>query len=205
VIAQKLINFRIQVQEQAEWCWAAVAASIERYFNPNSTLEQCNVANRVLQLSSDDFPDEDCCGGCDDCKCCCHPDCDSCNTPAELEDALKAIHKWRTTLPRPLTFEEIQREIDGGRPVGVGITWRSGNSVPKPKPKPRPKPTGTDPSPSGHFVVVRGYRVLSSGARQVYVADPLNPSSLVDLDEFTLAYYGDGMWTETDLVQSGWA
>jgi hypothetical protein len=82
-----------------------------------------------------------------------------------------------------LRFDELQREIDAGRPVCAGITWASGG---------------------GHFVVLRGYRVLSSGARQVYVADPLNPSALVDFDEFTSSYYGDGSWTETDFVQNDW-
>jgi hypothetical protein len=87
-------------------------------------------------------------------------------------------------LQRPLRFDELQREIDRGRPVCADIEWDSGG---------------------GHSVAVRGYRVLSSGVRQVYVADPLNPSALVDFDEFTLAYYGDGQWTETDLVQSDWS
>jgi Papain-like cysteine protease AvrRpt2 len=181
IIAQKKLNFRIQMQEQSEWCWAAVAASVERYFNPASTLQQCDVANRVFpkEFPTVHLPPSDC-GCC--CKCCCDPE--SCNRPAELEIALQQVHKWRNTLKRPLTFEEIQREIDRGRPVGVGITWASGG---------------------GHFVVLRGYRLLRSGSWQVYVADPLNASGLLDLDEFTMAYYGDGAWTETDLVQSGWA
>jgi hypothetical protein len=197
VIDQGRINFRIQLQEQSEWCWAAVATSIEKYFNRASTLEQCNVVNRVLQPSSDDLPGNGCTGGCDDCKCCCDPDSDICNTPAPLEEALQKIHKWRATLPRPLRFDEIQREIDRGRPIGAGITWASGNSAAYGR--------ISDPTPKGHFVVIRGYRVLSSGARQLDVADPLNASGLVDFDEFTLAYYGDGAWTETDLVRSGLA
>jgi hypothetical protein len=192
VIAQKRIRFRIQQQELSEWCWAAVAVSVERYYDRASTLEQCDVANKVLpeQYPAVPLPKSDsaCC-----CQCCCDPD--SCNKPAELETALKKIHKWRATLvrslapdesivsPGTLTFEEVRREIDRGRPVCVGITWKSGG---------------------GHFLVVRGYRLLSSGARQVYVADPLNPSALVDFDEFTLAYFGDGEWTETDLVRNDW-
>ena len=201
VIAEKRIRFRIQLQEQSEWCWAAVAVSIERYFNPASTMGQCNIANRMLDelpCAQDCLPGDDgsCCGECDDCKCCCHPEC--CDHPAKLEDALQKIYKWRATLDRPLRFDEIQREIDAGRPIGAGITWKSGNSGPKYR-------RNDTPQQKGHFVVVRGYRVLSSGVRQVYVADPLNPSALVLYDEFTSAYYGDGEWTETDLVKSGWA
>jgi hypothetical protein len=197
VIAQNRIKFRIQRQEQSEWCWAAVAVSVEKYFDPDTTLKQCNIVNQFrdeLGVDPECFPKDDgkCRGGCDDCKCCCHPEC--CNYPGVLEDALQKIHKWRNTLgpnpPGPLRFDELQREIDSGQPVCANIEWGSGNSGKK---------------GIGHSVVVRGYRVLSSGVRQVYVADPLNPSALVDFDEFTSAYFGDGQWIETDLVQSDWS
>jgi hypothetical protein len=194
VIAERRLRFRIQLQEQSQWCWAAVALSVERYFNPVSKLNQCNVVNRVRP----DYPGDghDCTGGCDDCKCCCDPESDYCNQPDSLEDALRKVFKWRNTLDIALRFDEVRREIDAGRPVGVGITWSSGNSGPMPR-------LGTPVK--GHFVVIRGYRLLSSGVRQLYVADPLNPSSLVDFDEFTFSYYGDGKWTETDLVEADWA
>jgi hypothetical protein len=191
VVAQELISFRLQRQEHSNWCWAAVAVSINKYFDPESDLEQCNVANRVVKVSKELFDDDCRCGGRDGCKCCCHPH--VCNLAEELETALKKVHKWRNTVERALQFGEVQREIDGGRPIGVGITWQS--EVP---------PNAPPPKPRGHFVVVKGYRVLSSGARQVYVADPLYGSGLVDFDEFTVAYYGDGKWTETDLVESDW-
>ncbi|HVO99772.1 MAG TPA: papain-like cysteine protease family protein [Bryobacteraceae bacterium] len=186
VIAQNRIDFKIQKQEQSEWCWAAIAVSVERFFNPAWSLTQCQIANRVLpkEIEGLELPKGICCA---------KPD--ICNKPAELETALKEIHKWRTTLDQKtapggsmistgtLTFEQVRREIDNGRPVCVGITWKGGG---------------------GHFVVVRGYRQLSTGACQVDVADPLNPSAVVDFDELTSAYYGHGVWTETDLVQDDW-
>jgi len=85
--------------------------------------------------------------------------------------------------PGYLTFQEVCLEIDEGRPVCAGIKWKSGGA---------------------HSVVIKGYRTLSSGAQQVYVADPLNPSSLVDYVEFVNAYHSDGEWVETDLVQNDW-
>jgi hypothetical protein len=170
VIAQRRLNFKIQHQQQSEWCWAAVAASVQQFFvqdpNPTRRMTQCAVANMVLPGNP---------------KCCDGPE--DCNKPAKLEDALTKIHKWRNTLEVALTFEEVQREIDRGRPVCAQITWNSGG---------------------GHFVVVGGYRVLASGAQQLYIADPLNPSNLVDFDEFSVAYYGEGVWTETDLVVDDW-
>jgi len=39
----------------------------------------------------------------------------------------------------------------------------------------------------------------------LYIADPENPSNLVDIDEFTAAYFGEGKWTETDLVVNDWS
>jgi hypothetical protein len=178
VISSRLLNFSIQRQQQSEWCWAAVAASIEKFFNPASAIEQCDIANKVLPKSQRPKTD---------CGCCCEPE--ACDQPAELETALKKIHKWRTTLDKSATvtgtlaFDEIVREIDQGRPVCAGISWNGGG---------------------GHFVVLRGYRQLTSGVCQVYVADPLNPSSLCDLDEFTSAYLGQGEWTETDLIRDDW-
>src|SRR5690349_8839227 len=100
IIAEKRLEFRIQQQELSKWCWAAVAVSVERYFDPTSTLEQCDVANKVLpkKYPADPLPKSDC-ACC--CQCCCEPD--SCNKPAELARALQKIHKWRTTLVRSLT------------------------------------------------------------------------------------------------------
>jgi hypothetical protein len=187
VIAHRRLTFRIQHQEQTEWCWAAVAASVQQYFEPDSEpaleLRQCKIANMVVQTDAVLNPITDP-------KCCKDPQ--PCNQPASLETALKKIHKWRNTLVADsstgatgtLTFAQVQREIDRGRPVCAGITWKSGG---------------------GHFVVVRGYRALASGAHQLYIADPDNPSNLVDYDEFTMAYFGEGTWTSTDLVMNDWS
>jgi hypothetical protein len=177
VIAQRRLTFKIQHQEQTEWCWAAVAASVQQYFEPATEpaleLKQCAIADMVLHTN----------------LCCPYPE--FCNQPAALETALKKIHKWRKSLnpdpltgPGTLTFAEVQREIDRGRPVCVGIRWYQGG---------------------GHFVVIRGYRVLASGAQQLYIADPDNPSNLVDFYEFTNAYYGEGTWNSTDLVVNDWS
>jgi hypothetical protein len=180
VIAHRRLNFKIQRQEQTDWCWAAVAVSVEQYFDPDpdpaTRLKQCRVASLVFQA-----------------KCCENPG--EFNQGAELETALQLIHKWRNTLDEDpstgatgsLTFEQVQREIDRSRPICAGITWNS------------------DVGGGGHFVVIRGYRVLNTGAQQLYIADPDNPSNLVDFDEFTVAYYGEGRWTETDFVESDWA
>jgi hypothetical protein len=155
----------LQHQEQVEWCWAAIAVAIDKYFNPSSSLRQCDVANRVVRR-------DDCCGA--------GAGTTDCNVAEKLQDALASIGRSRGAIPQAYSFEEVQTEIDAGRPVCARIEWASGGA---------------------HFVALDGYRVLPSGAQHIHVADPLNPPSEVDFDEFKSAYHGEGTWTGTYLVR----
>ncbi len=100
--------FQMETQQESEWCWAAVAASVDHYFNPGSSLTQCEIASQVT-------------GG------------DSCAKPASfdeperLQDALSAVEKLRNTTG-PLMFEQLQAELDADRPVCVRIEWLGGGS-----------------------------------------------------------------------------
>jgi hypothetical protein len=96
------------------------------------------------------------------------------------------VNRLRTTLPGPLQFQDLKREIDAGRPVAARIAWDS---------------AGASQSATGHFVVLDGYRILS-GATHVHVSDPLNPSCEVDFNEFTFNYQGEGKWDASYLVKS---
>lgn len=155
--------FKIQKQQQSEWCWAAVAVSIDKYFNPASTLKQCQLVNSALNSNND-----------------------ACKTPTysnqtfEVANALQIVNRLRLSLPGALSFDQLRQEIDAGRPVCAAIAWDSGG---------------------GHAVIVDAYKVLPSGACQVHVSDPLNPSSFVDFEEFSKRYYGDGVWKETALTR----
>ena len=155
-----LNQFTIQPQEKSEWCWAAVAVSIDKYFNPRSSLTQCEIATRVIG--------KDCC-----------KNGSSCNEAETLIRALQDIRRWKRTINGFVTFQEVKQELDALRPVCARILWPDGYA---------------------HFVVLVGYEVLHSGARHVDIADPWNPSSTVDFDQFTTAYLGDGKWVDTYLV-----
>jgi hypothetical protein len=102
-------QFQIESQQKSEWCWAAVAVSIDKYFNPNSTRTQCQIAERVLNAQN-----------------CCNAAADNCNQPATLIEALQKINRWSRTLDRPLRFDEIRQELDAGRPVCARIQWTGG-------------------------------------------------------------------------------
>ena len=105
-------SFEIETQEKLNWCWAAVAATVSRYFYPNQAVEQCSIARSVLNI--------DCCAAASG----------DCDEPAALETALDALN---TTFPKSLTnqplpgqllpFAAVRGQIDSGRPVCVRIRW----------------------------------------------------------------------------------
>jgi Papain-like cysteine protease AvrRpt2 len=98
----------MQTQIEDEWCWAAVAVSVDHYFNPASTKTQCQLAQAVLE-------NEACCG---------NPD--ACDDPAKLQDALTNVNRLDRILLRPLQFSEIQDKLSANLPVCVRIGWANG-------------------------------------------------------------------------------
>jgi hypothetical protein len=151
--------FQMQSQQESEWCWAAVSASVERYFVPTSLQTQCMIARAVLGIAG-------CCG-----------DPTPCNQPALLQNALKLLRRMTgDPTAGPLSFAEIQSDIDGGRPVCLRIGWDGGG---------------------GHFVALAGYRLSRSGVQLVDVEDPLYGPSVVIYDDFVSNYLGRGQWTAT--------
>jgi Papain-like cysteine protease AvrRpt2 len=105
-------QFQIEPQQQSEWCWAAVAVSIDKYFSPNSTRTQCEIAGLVLGSGN----------------ACCNNAGANCNHPATLVAALQKIYRWSRTIDRPLRFEEIRQELDARRPVCARIQWKGGSA-----------------------------------------------------------------------------
>jgi hypothetical protein len=151
-------TFQMELQEQDEWCWAAVSLSVERYFSPTSPLTQCMIAGQLLGA-----------------RCCDDPE--ACNQPAKLQDALKLVRRLTgDPTAGPLSFTDIQKDLDGGRPVCLRIGWDGGG---------------------GHFVILVGYGLSRSGARLVEVEDPLYGSSIVIYEEFISRYLSSGQWTAT--------
>ena len=99
-------SFQMETQCESEWCWAAVSTSVDHYFQPGSTLTQCEIASQVML--------EDCCT---------KPR----NEAEMLQDALDAVGRLGTIMGR-LTFEQLQAEINAKRPVCVRIAWFGGSA-----------------------------------------------------------------------------
>jgi hypothetical protein len=106
----KKLNFAIQKQEQTEWCWAAVSASIRGFYSPGGALRQCEVVNQML-LRQD---------------CCDNPS--SCNTQFNLKLTLEELRHLQQNDPGQPDFGRVVTEIDTGQPLAVKIRWDGGGN-----------------------------------------------------------------------------
>jgi hypothetical protein len=103
------MSFPIEPQRETNWCWAAVSSSVDHYFNPHSTLNQCGIAGRFLK--------RDCC-----------TDPDNCDTAMALQDVLGPLARLDHPIVGPVHFVDIKNEIDARRPVAVRVEWFDGNA-----------------------------------------------------------------------------
>lgn len=104
------LDFVIQSQEQSEWCWAALSASIVNFYAGNDSLKQCEVVKKVLGRST----------------CCEDGSSDLCNQQFDIDSALRRLgHLARAQGNQP-DFRIVDAEIKAGRPVGVRILWSDG-------------------------------------------------------------------------------
>lgn len=104
------LAFVIQHQQQTEWCWAAVSASIDYYFKPSTIWSQCSLANNQLQQSS----------------CCVNGSSAQCNCPWYLDRALSLINRLRSFVSAAASFGNIQQEISQKDPLCARIGWSDG-------------------------------------------------------------------------------
>ncbi len=164
-------KFTIETQVEINWCWAAVATTIGRYYQPTKDLQQCQVAQKVTGIAN------------------CCPEVEACDQFKALDDALSAVNailpatlKNQLLLGKVLKFAAVRAEIDAGRPVGARIQWYGG-----------------DPD-AGHFVILSGYAIEASGEKWVDVSDPYYEDSTVPYDQFVSAYLEAGSWSDTYMI-----
>ena len=111
-VPARLLDFTIQSQEQSEWCWAANAASVSKFYDPLSTWTQCQLANDAFALTT----------------CCQDGTTDQCNQAYHVDVALVMVSRYGRTLKTRLADADIRMEIDNGRPVCVMIRWPDQNN-----------------------------------------------------------------------------
>ncbi len=100
------VAFSIQQQLQDQWCWAAVAVSVSRFYDPNrSPWSQCSLAQEVLQISG------------------CCPKNAACNKPAALDAALSSTQNLNAPVSGTIPVDQIVQELQAGRPVAAGVDF----------------------------------------------------------------------------------
>lgn len=105
------LPFQIQVQQQTQWCWAAVAASVTDYFNAangGAVKAQCELASDYAKPSD----------------CCADPAAEGCNEPSALETVLGDIGHLEEDVEGRMEFADIVTEIATRKsPVCCKIAW----------------------------------------------------------------------------------
>jgi hypothetical protein len=157
------LPFQLDEQRCGEWCWATVAVAIGRFYHDASCpQDQCQLVSSILKVG------KDCCEDCD----CTLGSLESCNQPQNLGFVLSQLGHGRDDtdgLPS-MKFEEIQMEINNGRPIAVSIAWQ-------------------EPAAPGHAIVIHGY----TEDRKLVVADPMAPPGTtitVSFDNFVYPEFG---------------
>ena len=103
-------GFHVPLQEQTNWCWAAVAAGVAAHYG--AVWQQCNLAG--LELG------QQCCpAGINACLC---------NVPYYLDCALIRVSHFRAMMFGVASFNpEVMTEINANFPIGVRIGWSDGS------------------------------------------------------------------------------
>ena len=180
------IGMRMQYQETNEWCWIAVATSVNHFYHPGSTWTQCQVMTVVGQNINKFPPNTTACPSAE--VLAANPGlvailADPYSKAAEfvlndpkykidpeyiksggVSDPLKVTGNWASNQPGNLSVDQIASEVNAGRPVLADITWFSGGS---------------------HCVAIAG--VLGDS---LLVLDPINGQSVVRYGSFPGSYFG---------------
>ena len=102
------LDFVMEPQEMASWCWAAIAKSTSVFYNPHSEFTQCSIVNDICGRTthSGDWQDSD--------------------VPKRLSDTLRLTGNYVNHIQNIIEWQEIRSEIVSRRLVCARIRWQSG-------------------------------------------------------------------------------
>ena len=114
LIDEIVLDFTVESQQKSNWCWAAIAASVGRFYG-TTYLSQENVASQTpsntSSLLSDQLNKQE-----------------SNNQQRTLDESLKLVSCYsHWSLGRP-SFERLLLEVGAGRLVCVRIEWLEGGA-----------------------------------------------------------------------------
>jgi hypothetical protein len=180
------IGLAMQYQETTQWCWIAVATSINHFYDRTSTWSQCKIMTQIGQ-NINKYPSNT--SACPSAQVlAAYPGlvailANPYNTQAEyvLDDArygidrryiksggvtdpLKLTNNYASYQAANIGLGAIANEINANRPVAVDITWPSGGS---------------------HVVAIAGVQ-----SDVVLILDPANGQSVLPFANFPANYFG---------------
>jgi hypothetical protein len=169
----------MQTQKQSNWCWSAVAVSVNDFLDPHTpaTWTQCTLATALIKQADPTSPASlDCCFD--------HQGATVCNQPEGLDVALTItgnLLKNGFLSGNYLTFDCLRNWVNEQLPVCARIAWRDGG---------------------GHFIALDGCAVSASGEQRVHVQDPLPGAApcFWDYDALVEHYDQIGLWHDSYLV-----
>ncbi|SMC26911.1 Peptidase_C39 like family protein [Andreprevotia lacus DSM 23236] len=109
-LSQRLV-FSMQQQQQRNWAWAAVAASVAAYYDQTSRTTQCMLANWAFGQTM-----------------CCQAVAASsvaCDQPYSVGNALAHHDNLHEQHAGGMALAQIVAEINAGRPVVTSIAWQA--------------------------------------------------------------------------------
>jgi hypothetical protein len=101
-----LNNFVVQDQEQTNWCWAAISASIAEFFG-SSFWTQCKIASEELGVDCSRASNKN-----------------TCNRQWSLDAPLRLVGHLDQMVERSCNLAEVIEEINAGRPLCCRIAYR---------------------------------------------------------------------------------
>lgn len=155
------LPMRVEQQQQSNWCWATVAAAVANYILNKEVWHQCAVATECYKQRQYD--------------CCSNKG--QCNDPLELAEVLWRVNvKCDALDDKVLSFEDITKLLDTGRPVCCLLTGRQGN----------------------HYVMIYGYDLAN---RDLYIQDPAYGRGFPIPYSSFVRDYERRSWTSTYVVK----
>jgi hypothetical protein len=180
------LGLRMQYQQTGQWCWIAVAVSVNHFYHPGSPWIQCGVMTRIGQKINGYPADTSACPTQQGLAA--HPEvvaalADPYAAAAEyildtpglgidpryiksggVTDPLKEMGNWASNQSPSIGLAGLAAEVNAGRPVVAAITWNSGGS---------------------HFVAIDGVQ-----GDTLLVKDPANGTSVIPFNAFPTGYFG---------------
>ena len=197
------IGLRMQYQESTNWCWIAVATSINHFYSPGSIVTQCEIMTGVMRNLN--IPGGPCCPpaatlasnaalssllnspySASALYALDQPDSGmpiACNRSGGVGYALDVNNNWnnpggnRNDSQGSVTLERVQTEIGAARPIACDIAWTGGGQ---------------------HCVAIAG--VLND---VLLICDPIYGETVIQYEDFPTGYQAGAVLNSVCLTQKG--